>query len=184
MKKHFILLLATLLALTLFTSCKFDKTPKEMDYGGVYFQYPRAWSSETEELNEGAYYITCEQKAGSDIVTLTVINDIDMEVEEYFDIYFNTLEGKFNSLSKKPMTESTFAGYDCLQIDYTGKLLRETVYGSVYGFYIDDKLIFIVTQTDTERRLQNNFELIKSSFEVKGSEVEDIEETIGETIEE
>lgn len=181
MRKHFILLLTSLSALTFFISCKFDNTPKEMDYGGVYFQYPRAWSSETEELNKGAYYITCEQKVGNDIVTMTIINDIDMEVEEYFDIYFDTLDRKFKSLSRKPMEESTFANYECMKVDYTASLIGETSYGSAYGFYIDNKLFFIVTQTDTERRLQNNFELIKSSFKIKES---DSEEIIDETIEE
>lgn len=176
-KYYFIPILAISLGLL---SCKFDSTPKEMNYGGVSFQYPRTWSSETEKLDEGAYYMACEQRLGSDIVVVCSFDSDDIDLDFLIDNYFSTLDNSLQNLSKGASTDSQFAGYECTQISYTAKAGREAVYGSIYLFYANGRTIMLAKQTNTEKRLEKNFELIENSFEVKPLIIETITEIVEE----
>jgi len=100
-----------------------------------------------------------------------VIDDEEesIDFDEYFDIYFEEIGKRMKKLSREEAKESKFAGYDCIQTDYTASILTESVYGSVYALHTKGKSIFFVKQTDTENRLKKNFEIIENSFKVEDS---------------
>jgi hypothetical protein len=135
-------------------------------FNGISFQLQGNWNVTTEEvLHNSLYYIGCEKN--DDTADLFVVRFSKEEISPviFLKDYLHKLNSKTTLLYDK-IENGKFGKYECIFANYSFLMTISTYHGTVYAFEAEDKVVLVVKQTDSKRRLNKVFALPESSFQV------------------
>lgn len=158
----FILLITSMI---FFLSCISDNTHEKFFYEGIYFEFPKCWNVEVDEIAEISYYILAREENNSFFIGLTSKNADDREM---INTYFS--KNRIDTTKFVFITDSIIHGrfgkYDVLTSNFVKKYPDTNRYGTVYSFNIENSHILIVKQSDTKDFIKH-FKIMEESFNIE-----------------
>lgn len=145
-------------------SCSTDKAVKMLSYEGISFYYPKIWNVETENLSEESYFI--KAKSNNNALYITFTNK-ETDPQEYIKAYYKKIDNISIQLTTEPFSEAKFGKYNTLASKFIIAYSSTHIYGVAEAFEAEGKYILIVRQSNTEEGLDQYFETITNSLNVK-----------------
>ena len=141
---------------------------KELSYQGISFNYPSDWRSETENYAEGSYYMEVEKVYDTFMVTFSPGSGSDPEVA--IESYIEIIKNDKLKVTSKPVSSGKFGKYDCCYADILVTAMGHKFYNTVYALDIEGNTVLVIKQSDTEKKLVDNFKLMEETFHVAETE--------------
>jgi len=148
-----------------YPSCISDNIHEKFFYEGIYFEFPKNWSVEVDEIPEMSYYILAREKDNSFFVTLDNNNADTRDMINAYYVKYRMDTAKF-ILSTDSAVYGKFGKFDVLTSNFIKKYPEANMYGTVYAFNIEDKHIVVVKQSNT-RDFSKDFKTMEESFNIE-----------------